>query len=220
MYVVINGAGKVGFQLAEILAASRATVAVIEKRLTVCEELTEQIDDILVIHGDGADVRYLEDAGIARADVFAAVTGDDDDNLVACQLAKVSFDVPRTVARINNPKNEHIFHELGIEGISSTTVIAQLIQEEATVGDILTLRTIRQGEFAVVEMSIPVGSVSVRRTISELNLPEKSSIVTIIRGDEAIVPKGATEIQEGDLVICLTAVAQEAELQTALTGRP
>lgn len=219
MYIVINGAGKVGFQLAEILSAGRATVAVIEKRLEVCERLARQTSDILVIHGDGADVRYLEEAGIGRADVFAAVTGDDDDNLVACQLAKVSFKVPRTVARINNPKNEHIFHALGIEGISSTTIISQLIQEEATIGDILTLRAIRHGEFALVEVNLPPGAAAAGKVIRDIPLPPDCNLVTVLRGHDIIVPDADTELREGDSVLAVSALTQEAELKEALTGK-
>lgn len=219
MYIIVNGAGKVGLHIAEILSAAEHTVAVIEKKIDICRQLAEQLDNVLVIHGDGCDVRYQEDAGINRADVFAAVTGDDDDNLVACQLAKVSFGVPRTVARINNPKNEHIFHELGIEGISSTTVIAQLIQEEATIGDILTLRTIRHGEFALVEVNLPVGSAAGGKKIGDLALPNDCTIVTVLRGSEIIIPEPESVLEDGDSVLAITALVQEAELKEALTGK-
>src|SRR4030042_7091923 len=124
MYVLISGGGKVGSYLAHNLLKKGHGVAVIEKRCGVVEKLAEELPTkVLLIEGDGCDVKYQEDAGVGHADIFAAVTGNDDDNLVSCQLARARFGVKRTVARINSPRNEHIFHALGLEGISSTTII-------------------------------------------------------------------------------------------------
>ncbi|MGQ9475125.1 MAG: potassium channel family protein [Actinomycetota bacterium] len=125
--VVIMGGGKVGSFLAEILEAKGHQVTVIERNRDLCERIATRTS-ALVIEGDGCDLRFQEEAAVGSADVFAAVTGDDDDNPVACQLARTHFRVPRAVARVNNPKNERIFNRLGIDAISSTTVIAQLIE--------------------------------------------------------------------------------------------
>ena len=118
------GGGKVGAFLADALDDKGHSVAVIERSKELCERLAATTSAV-VIHGDGCDLRYQEEAEVGESDVFAAVTGDDDDNLVACQLAKTYFQVPRTVARVNNPKNEPIFNKLGVDAISSTTVIAE-----------------------------------------------------------------------------------------------
>lgn len=220
MYVVINGGGKVASYLARRLLERGNAVAVIEKRDEVARKLaTELPGDPLIILGDGCDSVYQEDAGVTRADVFVAATGDDDDNLVSCQLAKIAFGVPRTVARVNNPKNEHIFRALGIEGISSTTIISQLIEEEATVGQIRTLMALRKGDMAIVEIALPTDRCIVcGKRVSELKLPVDCLIMAIIRGEEVIPAHGDTEFQPGDVVIAFTNISHERMLKKALTG--
>lgn len=218
MFVVINGGGKVGSHLANILTAASHSVVVIEKRKSVCEHLAAEVS-ALIIHGDGCDISSLEEAGIRRANVFAAVTGDDDDNMVSCQLAKEVFDVPRTVARVNSPKNEHIFYQLGIEGISSTTVISQLIQEEASVGDILTLYTLKKGKLALVEVDLPSDRCKVCNIpLKDLELPPNCVLVTIIREEKILVPQGDTELKPGDSVLAVTHIDREDELKKLLIG--
>jgi trk system potassium uptake protein TrkA len=220
VYVVINGGGKVGSFLARQLMERGHAVAIIEKREEITRKLVSEVPgDPLIIHGDGCDATFLEDAGIARADVFVAATGDDDDNLVACQLAKVAFGVPRAVARVNNPKNEHIFHALGVEAISSTTIIGRLIEEEATVGDIRTLMALRQGNMAIVQIELPTDRCVVcNKQVQSLNLPVDCIMVALIRGDEVIPVHGDTELQPGDIVIAFTNVQHEKALKKALTG--
>lgn len=219
IYVVISGGGKVGSFLARKLSEKGNAVTVIEKNEKVCRELASSLD-IMVIHGDACDYRYQEEAQVDRADVFAAVTGDDDDNLVACQLAKVSFQVPRTVARVNNPKNERIFQLMGIDAISSTTVISELIERRASLGDIITLYTLKKGNLAIVEVDIPEeGSEACCRPIKELGLPKGCVLVAVVRGDEAIVPHGGDVLQPGDSVIAVTSVENEERLTRILTSR-
>ena len=115
MYIVIVGAGHVGFYLAKELAQGHHTVSLIEKSQAVCEEIAKELTNVLVISGDGCNIRFLEDAGVNRADVVAAVTGSDEVNLMVCQLAKQSSKVKRTVARVNDPKNTHTFNEVGVD---------------------------------------------------------------------------------------------------------
>jgi trk system potassium uptake protein TrkA len=220
MYVVINGGGKVASYLARQLLENGHAVALIEKREEIAAKLvTELPGDPLIIHGDGCDSIYQEDAGVSRADVFVAATGDDDDNLVACQLAKIAFGVPRSVARVNNPKNESIFHALGIEAISSTTIISRLIEEEATVGDIRTLSALRKGNMAIVEIELPTDRCVVcDKQVSSLKLPADCLIVALIRGEDAIPVHGDTVMQPGDVVIGFTKVEHERALKKALTG--
>ncbi|GAB4277852.1 MAG: NAD-binding protein [Coriobacteriia bacterium] len=220
MYVVVNGGGKVGSALAQTLLEHGHEVAVIEKREEVARRLAVELpDEALIIVGDGCDVQYQEDAGVAHADVFAAVTGEDDDNLVACQLAKVAFAVPRTVARVNAPRNERIFNALGIEAISSTTIIARMIEEEATVGDIRTLIAMRKGNMAIVEVELPTDRCVVCNTkVSELDLPVDCILIALIRGDDVITVHGDTEFEPGDVVIAFTRTEHEGVLKKALTG--
>jgi trk system potassium uptake protein TrkA len=221
VYIVVNGGGKVASYLARTLLESGNDVALIEKRADVVEKLVQELPDrALVIQGDGCDVSFQDDAGVSRADVFVAVTGDDDDNLVACQLAKVAFGVPRAVSRVNNPKNEHIFNALGIEAISSTTIISRMIEEEATVGDIRTLATLRKGNMAIVEIELPEDRCVVcNRPVSELALPPNCVLVAVVRGnDDAETVHGGTLLGPGDTVIAFTSVESERVLKKVLTG--
>ena len=135
MYIVIAGGGKVGEYVANVLLKSGNDVAIIEESLETADRLSVILEGrYLVIHGDGCDSKYQEDAGIRRADVFVATTGQDDDNLVSCEIASRVFNVPRCIARVNSPKNLRIFREVGIESVSSTTLIANLIEEETMAG--------------------------------------------------------------------------------------
>lgn len=215
--IVISGGGMVGSFLAGNLS-EKHTVSVIEKDPARCEKLATD-KRLLVINGDACDLRIQKEAQVEKAEVFAAVTGDDDDNLVACQLAKTSFKVPRTVARVNNPKNEHIFNLMGIDAISSTTVISSLIEEETTVGDIITLHVLKKGAMAMVEVDIPDSSCSAcGKAIKDLGLPTDCVLVSIIRGEEVIIPNGAVVIEPGDSVIAVTSVEKEASLKKILTS--
>ena len=221
MYVVINGGGKVASYLARTLLENGHDVALIEKRADVVEKLALELpSNALMILGDGCDAGYQDDAGVARADVFVSVTGDDDDNLVACQLARVAFGVPRAVSRVNNPKNEHIFNALGIEAISSTTIISRMIEEEATVGDIRTLATLRKGNMAIVEIELPVDRCVVcNKPVSSLNLPPNCVLVAVVReNDDIDTVKGDTLMGPGDTVVAFTSVSSERALKKLLTG--
>ncbi len=221
MYIVVNGGGKVASYLARTLLEAGHDVALIEKRRDVVEKLAQELPGhALVIMGDGCDATYQDDAGVARAEVFVSVTGDDDDNLVACQLAKVAFGVPRAVSRVNNPKNEHIFNALGIEAISSTTIISRMIEEEATVGDIRTLTTLRKGNMAIVEIELPTDRCVVcNKPVSTLKLPPNCVLVAVVREDDEIeTVNGDTLMGPGDTVVAFTSVDSERALKKVLTG--
>jgi trk system potassium uptake protein TrkA len=218
MYVVIAGGGKVGRAIAQELLDDRHEVTIIEKVEDRCEQLLRQ-HDLLVIHGDACDVRYLEQARPERADVFAATTGDDDDNFVACQLARTTFAVPRVIARVNTPRNEEIFERMGIEAVSTTSLISRLIREEVTVGDLIHLSTLRGGRVNLVEIDIPAKADCPDCTIAELELPEQSVLVAVFRGDQTLIPRGDTKLAPGDQVIALTTPELEDELRDAVLGR-
>lgn len=219
MYIVIVGAGKVGYFLAKRMVLSRHTVSIVEKDKAICEEIAKKLE-ALVIQGDGCDPRILEESGILRADVVAAVTGDDEDNLIICQLAKEKFKIQRTVARVNNPNNEHTFSELGIDvPIDSTKIIAKIIEEEVSFSDFVNLMSFKRGKLSIVRVDLPSDSPVINKQIQNIRLPPDSVLVSIVRGEEVIVPKGNTELKSGDDIIALTLVGNEPQLLDVLIGK-
>ena len=219
MYIVIVGAGKVGYFLAKRLCLSKNTVSVIEKDRALCEQVAKDME-ALVINGDGCDPHILEEAGIERADVLAAVTGDDEDNLIICQLAKEKFKVQRTVGRVNNPGDEHTFAELGIDvPVDSTKIIAKVIEEEVSFADFVNLMSFKRGKLAIVRVDLPADSPIINKVVKDIKLPADSVLVSIVRGEEVIVPKGDTLLMPGDDVIALTLVGNEPQLLQLLIGR-
>jgi len=219
MYIVIVGAGRVGFNLASKLVQDNHTVTVIEKDKARCEGISQSLN-ALVINGDGCEPRFMEDAEVGRADVIAAVTADDEDNLVICQLAKEVFGIRRTVARVNNPKNEHIFSELGVDvPVNATKIIAKIIEEEASFEDFITLMTFKRGKLALVRVDLTTESPVIDKAVREVVLPENSVLVSILRGDTIIVPKGDTVLKSGDDIVALTSIENEQQLLDILVGR-
>ena len=219
MYILVIGAGKVGYFLAKRLCQGKHTVSIVEKDKTLCEEIAKELE-ALVINGDGCDPRILQEAGIERADVLAAVTGDDEDNLIICQLAKERFNLRRTVARVNNPDNEHTFVELGIDvPVNSTNIIAKIIEEEVSFSDFVNLMSFKRGKLAIVRVDLPEDSPVINKEIKDIQLPADSVLVSIVRGEEVILPKGNTVLKPGDDVIALTLVGNEPQLLDLLVGK-
>jgi len=162
----------------------------------------------------------LKDAGIERSDVIAAVTGDDEDNLIICQLAKDKFNVSRTVARVNDSKNEHTFNELGVDvPIDSTAIIAKIIEEEVSLADFVTLMTFKRGKLALVRVDLTEESPVINQEVMNVKLPPDSVLLSIIRGDEVVIPKGNTVLQSRDDIIALTLIENEQQLLDALIGK-
>jgi trk system potassium uptake protein TrkA len=219
MYIVIVGAGKVGYFLAKRLCLNKHTVSIVDKDKQLCEETVKELE-ALVINGDGCDPHILEEAGISRADVVAAVTGDDEDNLIICQLAKELFKVKRAVGRVNNPDNEHTFSELGVDvPVDSTKIIAKIIEEEVSFSDFVNLMSFKRGKLAIVRLDLPDDSPVINKQIQDIQLPADSVLVSIVRGEEVIVPKGNTVLQSGDDIIALTVVGNESQLLNLLVGK-
>lgn len=219
MYIIIVGGSKIGHFLAKRLIADGHTVVLIEKDKTVCESIAKELG-IIVVQGDGSDPHYLEEAGIPRADVVAAVTGEDEDNLVISQLAKVTFHVNRTVARVNDPKNGHVFSELGVDiPIDATEIIAKIIEEEVSFADFVSLMSFNRGRLAILRIDLPEDSPVINKRIQDIILPEDSVLMTIIRQDAVIVPKGSTELMAGDDLVALTLIENKQQLLKALIGK-
>lgn len=215
MYAVIAGGGKVGRAIASDLLTDGHEVTIFELRPERTEALQRE-HDVLVIQGDATDVRYLEQARPERADVFCATTRNDDVNYVACQLAKITFEVPRVLSRVNAPRNEELFVTMGIEAVSTTTLISRLIREQLTVGQMIHLYTLRAGQVNLVEVDVPYDFPEYRRTVAQLELPQESVLVCVFRGDATVIPRGDTRLQPGDQVIALTTPALEEELREAV----
>ena len=205
MYVIIMGGGKVGEYLASVLLSSGNDVAMIEKDRDTADKLSIVLQgSYLVIQGDGCDSKYQEDAGIRRADVFVAATGQDDNNLVSCEIAQRVFNVPRCIARVNHPKNLRIFKEVGIECVSSTTLIANLIEEETLLGSVSVASSLTHGNVVLTELTIPrmryhSNDVGVRA--QDLPMPENSLIVAVSTADDVQVVGENTILMPGDTAI-------------------
>jgi len=218
MYIVVVGGGKVGFYLAKELVEANHEVLVIERDPAKCAEISETLGEI-VMRGDGCEAAMHERAGTGRADLLLAVTGEDEDNLVACQVARHLFSVARTVARINNPKNEVIFRELGIDfTVSATAVILSQIEQELPSHPLIPLLTLKGG-FEIVEVKIPNDAAVVGRRLDAVELPNQSLIWGIVDdGGNPKAPTADTVLHAGDEVVAVTLQESEEALRAALTG--
>jgi trk system potassium uptake protein TrkA len=221
MYIIVVGGGKVGFYLAKELVESNHEVLVIEQDPEKVREIQDELGDI-VMEGDGCEATLLDKAGTARADMLLAVTGDDEDNLIACQVAKQRFNVGRTVARINNPKNEEIFQKLDVDiTVSATSAIMAHIEQELPTHQLIPLMRLKGSGLEIVEVRIPDDSRVVGRPIKEILLPYQSMVAIII--DEDGTPKmasGDTIIRSGDEVVAVTMHESEEALREALMAPP
>jgi trk system potassium uptake protein TrkA len=219
MYIIVIGVGRLGYYLIKALLDEGHEVLAIEKNPTVCETVVGELGSVC-IRGDGCEVATLAEVGTNRADMLVAVTGDDEDNLVACQLAKHKFNVPRTVTRIRNPKNETIFKKLGIDvTVSSTNIILERIEEEVPTHPLTHLLTIRDKGLEIVQIKIPPKSITSGKTLRELSLPSGSTLSLIIRKEhKPIVPRASTILQDEDQIIAVTAPETEEALRASLRG--
>jgi trk system potassium uptake protein TrkA len=219
MYVIVVGGGKVGYYLAKALRSAGQEVTLIEKLQRRFDLLQEEFGDVAFL-GDGCEVRTLDQAGAARADLVAAVTGDDEDNLVICQMAKRKFNVKRVLARINNPKNEVTFQMLGIdETVSSTKLIYSLIEQEVEVADVIPLTALRKGQLELVEVDLTEDSPSINRRVRDLALPAKSTLAILVRGDDSEIIQGDTVLRAGDIIVAITPSAIVQEFREVMLGR-
>jgi trk system potassium uptake protein TrkA len=219
MYIIVAGGGKVGFYLARELIAQGHEVLLIEKSAARCEVIAAELGNV-VQRGNADEASVLADAGTNRADVVVAVTGDDEDNLVICQVAKRRFNVPRVIARINNPKNEAIFRLLGIDAtVSSTDVILSVIEQEIPEQALVPLLRLRHADVEVVDLTLPKDSPLDGVALRELRLPPESLIAFVIRGGDSIFPTGTTTLRAGDEILALTRPKHEEDLRQLFFAR-
>ena len=219
MYIVVIGGGRLGYHLTKALLDEGHEVVIVEQNATFCNVINDELGGVCLL-GDGCEAATLAELGAGRADMLIAVTGDDEDNLVACQVAKHKFKVPRTVARMRNPQNEIIFKKLGIDvTVSSTNVILEHIQEEVPTHPLTHLLSIRDQGLEVVEIKIPADSTAVGKRLKELALPKGTRLALVIhQTQKPKVPTADTVIRAEDRVIAITSSELEEELRTILRG--
>ncbi|MFL7867266.1 MAG: TrkA family potassium uptake protein [Anaerolineales bacterium] len=217
MFVIVAGGGRTGSQLAQVLLSGGHQVIVVEHRQEMLTRLHQELPTEAIYEGNVSDPTVLEQAGIRNANVIATCTSDDTVNLTLCFLARKMFNVPRTIARVNNPRNAWLFDEnFHVDvALNQATVFASLIQEEMSLGDMMTLLKLRRGRYSLVEEKIPPGAKAIGVALKDLGLPDECVIAAIIRNGKITLPRGDTTFQKDDEVLAVTdpeAARQLAEL--------
>ncbi|OJX38891.1 MAG: potassium transporter TrkA [Chloroflexi bacterium 44-23] len=206
MFVLIAGGGRTSVYLARMLLKQDHTVRVLESREEVLASLHRDLPTEVIVQGNLLDPLVLDHAGFSKADVFAAVTTHDEDNLVLCYIARHKYQVGRTIARVNNPRNAWLFDEkFGVDvPVNQAEIISRLIVEEMSMGDMMTLLKLRKGNFALIEEKIPPGALAIGKAIRDLNLPSQCILAAIFRRGQVVMPHGDTTFEQGDEVLAIT----------------
>ncbi len=215
MKVLIVGGGKVGGHLTEVLTEDRAVVVVIEMDAAHAKELAEETS-ALVIQGDGTDVRILDEADCEHADYLVAVTGSDEDNLVACQLARTAFGCEKVLARVNDPRNARTFDALAVPRVSVTDLFVQVLEQQLDLGDLTRVAALGKGEASLVEIEVPTGRSPA--AVAALGLPANTVLAAIRRGDEVLIPAGQDQVMPGDKIMVVTFAHNEEETRAVIRG--
>lgn len=215
MKVLIIGGGQVGSYLASLLISNGHDVRVIEHRESVFNKLEKELPHEALIFGNGSDPLVLENAGIASANVVAAVTGADEINLVVSTLAKMEFGVPRVVARVNNPKNTWLFNNgMGVDiGVNQAELMAHFVVEEMNMKDMFTLLKLNRGDYSIVQMKVQPNSKAANQLLKNLSIPKKTVLIAITRENSTLIPKGDTQILLDDDILALTDEGSRSELK-------
>jgi trk system potassium uptake protein TrkA len=219
MYIVVVGGGRLGYYLLKALLNEGHEVLLLEKDARICKNITDEMGSVCY-RGDGCEAATLAEVGTSRADMMVAVTGDDEDNLVACQVAKHKHNVPRTIARIRNPQNEVLFKKLGIDvTVSATNIIIEAIEREVPTHPVTQLMSIEEKGQVIVDVKISPESTTVGKTVKELSLPKESKLALIIPSEgSAHVPAASTILRAGDQIIAVTNPESKEALRAALRG--
>ena len=203
MYIVIVGGGKVGYHLAKFLLSEAHEVLLIEKERGRASSLSIDLGGS-VLEGNGSRVNVLQEAGANRANVLIAVTGNDEDNLVICQIAKEVFKCPRTIARVNDPKNDGLFTALGVSAtVNATRLIDSLIEEQVQADSMVVPLVTLGGHVEIVEMTLSAASAWIGKQMGDVRLPDGATFIAVVRGEEVIVAKPALAFAGGDKVVAL-----------------
>jgi trk system potassium uptake protein TrkA len=220
MTVIIVGGGKVGGYLAGLLLAEGHRVIVIEERPEHVAALRRDLPADAVVHGSGTDPTVLEAAGIRNADVVAAVTGEDETNLVVTSLARFEFTVSRIIARVNNPRNAWMFtSEMGVDvALNQADLMAHLIAEEMSLGDMMTLLKLRRGQYALVEERVDAAAAAAGKALRDVTWPEECALAAIIRKGQLLIPRPEVVLQPADEVLAVVHATQAPQL-AALLGK-
>ncbi|MBC3804506.1 TrkA family potassium uptake protein [Acetobacterium fimetarium] len=218
MNVIIVGGGRVGEYLATLLLSAGHRVQLIEIRPHQVAILEQDFPKETVILGSGTDPAVLEAAGIRTADVVAVVTGADEINLVAATIARLEYQVPRVVARVKNPKNAWLFTpKMGVDvALNQAELMASLVVEEMSVGDMMTLLKLNKGAFSLIEEKVHPASQAVGKEVNQLNLPEECILVAIIRNNKLIIPHGKTRLLSEDEVLAIVHASKIQDLAKIL----
>jgi trk system potassium uptake protein TrkA len=220
MKVIIVGGGKVGSYLASLLIKEDHQVKVIEDNREELEQLKRDLPASVLVQGSGTDPELLEAAGIHRADVVAAVTGEDEINLVVTNLARFEFNVPRVIGRVNNPKNAWLYtSEMGVDAaLNQADLLSRMIAEEMSLGDMMVLLKLRKGQFSLIEEKVHPRSQAVGKTIQELKFPVRAgcTLVAVLRKGELIVPEPSTQLQPADEILAVVKADHLAEFKAIL----
>jgi len=217
MKVLIVGAGKTLYFLCRHFKAKGYEVVVINRNPAECVQLARKLS-ALVICGDGSDAMILKEAGAREADVVFAITPYDQDNLVICQLAAMQFGVPRAIALANDPDNEPIFEKLGVSAFSTTQIVSRLIEERASLEQIINLLPVGQGRVNVTEMVLDLDAPAAGKFLKDIVLPEDALVAVAIRDDRPIVPRGGTQLLAGDRLVLITLPENHDAVIEALMG--
>lgn len=213
MFVLIIGGGKVGLNTARQLLQLGHEIVLVEQRKTRYDLIAEDLGDDNLVFGDGTEVWVLEKAGIGRADMIVAVTGDDEDNIIIAQVADLKFGVPKVVARVNNPFNQPTFDLLGIEAtVCGATAMLNLILHELPVHKFVHLLSLRRENVELVELEVSESSAFANTYIQDIDLPDGVLLAAIVRAGRALLARGSTEILPGDYVLCVLESGKEKDL--------
>ena len=217
MYIVIAGGGKVGANLARTLLGLGHEMTLVEQRRDRFEILEEEFEHRVQL-GDATELFVLERAGLARPpDLVVAVTGDDEDNMIICQIAKAKYGVEKVIARVNDPRNQEHFDLLGVSPtISATSIILAMIEHEVPEHGLIHLLELRKENLEIVEVQLDSDSPCVGKQVSRITLPAGSRLITVMREGEAQMADGSTELRAGDQVLAVLEPGKEEELRKVL----
>lgn len=217
MKVIIVGSGKTLFFLCRNFTAKGYRVVIINRDRGECVQLSRQLS-ATVVCGDGSDAGILKEAGAMGADAVLAITPNDQDNLVICQLASLKFGVPRAIALANDPDNTEIFEKLGVSAFSTTQIVGSLIEQRASLEQILNLLPVGEGKVNVTEIVLGSDSPVIGKLLKDVDLPENALIAVVIRDNQPMVPRGGNDLQADDRVVLITLPANHGPVLKALTG--